>query len=328
MNELFEIVNDIINFPQLLMDNCSYLPDSFKIAFLKTIYFVPILVLLYFLIEVIEKYIIKNIHVFIKFLRSFESLFGAIVGIIPECNIAILTSLLYSRNIISRGTLLACLIMCSDEVLPILFIEPTKALSIIPLLIIKFVLALAIGFIVDITETILNLRIKRKDNLNAVNMDIEEYGCCHHLLNTKEAHPKLIKHTITHTVYMFIFVLLFLSAIYALGEVYGSIENLAAACLYNNPLIIFAIAGLGLIPNCAVSVLIVLLYAVGIISFPAFLAGTITSAGLGMSMLDKRSTKRDASITSIILYISAVAAGIGFYYNFLGINSLSAIFIK
>ena len=73
-----------------------------------------------------------------------------------------------------------------------------------------------------------------------------------------------------------------------------------------------AICGLiGMIPNCAASVLITQLYLKGIIGSGALFAGLLCGAGTGLLVLyrENRSHKMNLVLTGI-LYVSGVAAGI------------------
>ena len=91
-----------------------------------------VIFLLYILLSFIEDKITK------KFEKSskFSPIYGALIGIIPQCGFSIVSSDLYRKKNISLGTLLAVFIVCSDEAIPIFLSHPDKALSIIPLLII------------------------------------------------------------------------------------------------------------------------------------------------------------------------------------------------
>ena len=67
---------------------------------------------------------------------------------------------------------------------------------------------------------------------------------------------------------------------------------------------------IGLIPNCASSVIITNLYIMGQISFGATIAGLITNAGLGMIVLLKNKNMIKKTIVIIsILVLTALVSG-------------------
>ena len=70
----------------------------------------------------------------------------------------------------------------------------------------------------------------------------------------------------------------------------------------------FAAALVGLIPNCAASVLLTQLYLAGSLSFGALLAGLCSGAGLGLAVLLKmnRSRRENGQIALTLYLISAL----------------------
>lgn len=328
MEEIINAFNEIIGLPEFIVNHLTFIPEFIRMALLKSIYFVPILFVLYLLIELFEKYFLKNIQNFIKLMRRFSGIVTATLGIVPECGYSVISSILYSRNVISRGALFAGLIMCSDEALPLLFLDLEKAITILPLLAIKFVVAIVVAYGIDIVETILNLRIKRKDGVNFLNTDIHEFGCCHHTIMTNEESPNIYRHPVSHTINIFMFMFLSLVVFYGLISLAGSAENLASMLLIDSPIPIVVVAAIGLISNCVVSVVIALAYVLGLISFPAFLAGMITTTGLGLIILSKHSNAKSANNNSLILYIIGVVVGLASYYGMLYLGPISNLFAK
>ncbi|MBR1424734.1 arsenic efflux protein [bacterium] len=321
MNEIFAMFNEVISFPEVLINKCTFLPDYISMALLKSIYFVPVLVFLYLLVEILEKFVISNIPLFIKLLRKYGAFFSAATGIVPECGYANVISVLYSRNIISRGTLLAALIMCSDDALPLLFIDFSKVGVILPILVLKFIAAIAVAYIADFLEVILNLRIKKKDDLNSMNMDINIHGCCYHAINTNDKHPRIINHTLVHTLNVLIFTFLVLSGLYFGIGAFGSTESFASVLMIDSPVSVLVVAALGLISNCFISILIAIAFVLGLISFPAFLAGMITVTGLGLFNMFKFAGKKEGILISFVLFVLGTGFGLAFYYGLLTVNS-------
>lgn len=91
-------------------------------------------------------------------------------------------------------------------------------------------------------------------------------------------------------------------------------ETLQAAALRGSVLQPFLTALIGLIPNCASSVLVTELYMKGILSFSSTVAGLCASAGIGLAVLFKenRPVKETWKVLGL-LYSASVLAGILLY---------------
>ena len=88
------------------------------------------------------------------------------------------------------------------------------------------------------------------------------------------------------------------------------LESLSKALLGGTVFQPFLTALLGLIPNCAASILITQLFLEGAISFGSAVAGLCTGAGIGLVVLFKTSrNKKECFAITGILYLIAVIAG-------------------
>lgn len=210
---------------------------------------------------------------------SASPLIGTAAGLIPQCGVPVVAADLYQKEHITAGTLLAIFFACSDEALPILFSKVDFALYVIPLLLIKFVFGFILGYCV-------NLFIKRRE-LKAIEEEIHT-GCCgHHIDDEHESkwhkhlfHPFL--HSLKILFYVFIINFIFGTIIHFVGE--DAISNFLVSNLYISPII----AGIiGLVPNCASSVVISELFISGGLPFGALVTGLCVNAGLGMIYLFK-----------------------------------------
>ncbi|MBQ7466940.1 MAG: arsenic efflux protein [Clostridia bacterium] len=112
----------------------------------------PFLLVAYVLIEVLEVYSAKNIEQNRLLTGKFSTLFAASFGLIPQCGFSVVATDLFSQRKIKVGALLAVYIATSDEAVPLLLTStnnPSKMLALLPLLLIKFVLAIAVGYFID-----------------------------------------------------------------------------------------------------------------------------------------------------------------------------------
>ena len=82
------------------------------------------------------------------------------------------------------------------------------------------------------------------------------------------------------------------------------IERIQEILMNDSPFQIILSASVGLIPNCASSILITELYMKGVLALPAVMAGLLASGGMGLIVLWKnnRDKKENLKITAM-LYI-------------------------
>ena len=180
----------------------------------------------------------------------------------------------------------------SDEALPLLLGLPEGRRMILPLLLAKVVIGVAAGFAVD-------LCMKKRGRPRQLHDLCEHCGC--------DESSGILKPALWHTghIALFLFLLNFLLclAMHTLGE-----DLLSAILLKGSVLQPFAAALVGLIPNCAASVLLTQLYLAGSLSFGALLAGLCSGAGLGLAVLLKmnRSRRENGQIALTLYLISAL----------------------
>ena len=329
MEEILQHIQEVLGVPEFLISQCTFLPDYIKDALITSINFIPWLYFLYYAIELIERFFLKHIHLFVKLVRRFGALFGVAISIIPECGYQVIASTFYTRRMITRGTLLAFLISCSDDALPLLFMDLSKAFVIIPIIVIKIAVGIFVAYFVDIVSVIFRRKKQIMEDINAINTDLNEPACCHHRIRTIENPPYWWLHPLTHTFNMFMFTFLCLAFFNCAILHFGSVENLSNFLLGNTPYQLIATAFIGLISNCVTSVFLALAYVKGIIGFPALLSGLISTTGLGLITLAKRQQKsKDNLLIATILVVTAIATGFAVYYNMQLIDVLKDFFIR
>ena len=115
-----------------------------------------------------------------------------------------------------------------------------------------------------------------------------------------------IKHTLKITLFILIANILIDIIIYLIGD-----NNLSNLLLNKNIITYFIASLIGLIPNCASSVIITELYLSNLITIGTLLSGLLTGSGLGILLLFKtnKNIKENITILSII-YLVGVLIGI------------------
>lgn len=279
-----------------------------------TIKVFPFLLLIYVLIEILEHRtsITRNQ----KILQGdLAPLIGSATGIIPQCGFSVMAAKLYDKGLIRTGTLVAVFIATSDEALILLLANVNYAGMIMPLVLIKLLIAVGTGYLINF--------ILSGEQLSEMGLmpDVPSHA---HSADGKEKSDLYIYfvspllHALKITLYLLIVNLV-------LGFVMGAAGSAIEAAMliggkYWQPLIT---ALIGLIPNCASSVVLTTTYTSGGILFGSFVGGLCSNAGLGLVVLFKNTKKIKRNVLLVItLYAIAVVAGIAIN----GIMSLAGLF--
>lgn len=281
-------------------------------ALLDSLKVFPFLFLMYVLIEFLESRtnITKNKNI----LRgSLAPLLGAATGIVPQCGFSVMAAKLYDKKIIRTGTVLAVFLATSDEALIILLSSGSSAVAVMPLIAVKFAVAVGVGYLFN--------ALLRRERLSELAEGEEVHGtpCGHDHVEDGKLRRYLL-HPLLHSLEIFAYILIVNLAFgFAMHYAEGAITSFLQGGYWFQPLI----AGLvGLIPNCASSVLVTQSYVLGALSFGGMVAGLCANAGLGFVILFKnvREWKRNLALLAI-LYAVSVAVG----YAVLGVMQLFGI---
>ena len=319
MKFLTDILGYIWNLPENLIEPIEFLPDFLKDALIDSLGLIPFLFLIFILIEIVEQYYTKKKHLFVFFIKKIGPLFGSLFASIPQCGFSVIASTVYTRRILSRGTLVAVYLATSDEAIPVLLTYPQQAKVILPIILIKILVAIGVGYSVDWLITYNAKEPEIVQNQAAAASEIaHEHGCCHHHL-TNALHTKdFWIHPLKHTLHIFGFILIISVVIGFILSRTGSEETLAKYCLINSPLQPFLVSLVGLIPNCAISVMLSMLFIKHTITFGSLVAGLCTSGGLGiLVLLRKNNDKKDTLIIlSVLVAVGTVLGLILQYFKF------------
>ena len=254
-----------------------------------------------FLFHVVLSFIENPVSNFLVKRKKTSPIFGALFGLIPQCGTSVVAADLYIKRFITIGTLIAVFLSCSDEALLVLLSAwNEKTLMIFPLIGLKLVAGIVFGLLIDL--------IIRKQQVEDVDHVEEEKEChTHHHENTP-VHAHLI-HPLIHSIKIFAYVLVINLALGLLIGFVGeeSFLNFMQTNRYLAPLFT---AIIGLIPNCASSVLITELYLSNALSFGALFAGLLVNSGLGVMVLLKEYKNIKKTLLIIgVCFLIAISLG-------------------
>jgi len=272
--------------------------DSLKLIPFLLVVYVAVATLEYRYGDAIGKHILKA--------GKAGPLLGALFGGIPQCGFSVMGSALYARRLVTVGTLLAVFISTSDEAVPVILSRPDSIGWILPIILTKVILAIAVGYGIDLA-----LRTKPPDpDHHESDEALDSHGCCdHHIAgDCAQERPRastLIWHPLAHTARVFLFIFLVTLLIGFLNYRYEHVV-MGRLFLQHSLLQPVIIALVGLIPNCAASVAITQLFLEHSITFGSAIAGLSTSAGVGLLVLLKENRNRRNT-----LFVLGLLLGVG-----------------
>ena len=265
-----------------------------------TLYLIPFLFVTYLAMEWLEHKAGDKAEDAVRRAGAAGPVVGALVGIVPQCGFSAAAAPLWAGRVITLGTLFAVFLSTSDEMLPIFLAEQVAPATILKIMGVKLMIGMVMGFVVDAV-----IRLARRDREKLRIHELCERDRCHCNgdCETCEQQPELaydfehdeehghhheggsilrsaLKHTVQVTVFIFIITLVLDGALELVGE------DALAAFLGSNPVLsVLGSALVGLIPNCAASVVIAQLYVEGALGAGAMMAGLLVSAGVGLLVL-------------------------------------------
>lgn len=316
-------------------------------AFKDSLIVLPFLFAVYLLIEIIEQKLMFASRAKMLLRGKYAPLIGTGIGLIPQCGFSVMATNLYLSNNLTIGTLIAVFISTSDEAIPILIgglVDSATVWKILPMLAIKVIYAIMVGYAVDFIFRKRNERKLNNDTMTpcAVTTTGEsvglseddhedhdhdddhdhdechdvEIGCCHHKLEHggkvtgKDFWKVYLLHPLVHSLKVFIYIFIINFAFGLLLYFVG--EDKIGAFLESSGFWQPFVAGLvGLIPNCAASVIISQLYVLGGLRFGSCVAGLCVNAGISLALLFRKNKNvKDSLLIVGILYFASVILGV------------------
>lgn len=257
----------------------------------------PFLLLAFFLIELTERFTGEKRDRLLVQGNKAGPIVGAMFGCIPQCGFSVVAANLYGEHLISMGTLLAVFMSTSDEAILVMLGYPGSGDRILTILCCKVAIAVLVGYLVDLFYR------KRKRKVSRQNAGQEvTCSCC-------GEHSSPLRAALRHSVKTFLYIILFSMALNIVISGIG-IERIQKILMQDSPFQILVSGLVGLLPNCASSILITELYMKGVLAFPAVMAGLLASGGMGLLVLWKnnKNKKENLKITGI-LYLGSVLIG-------------------
>lgn len=302
--------------------------EVFMDALADTARMVPLLLVIYIGIELVEYKFGHKIIGLVQKAGTAGPAVGALAGSLPQCGISVVATALYTQRLATIGTLMAVYLSTSDEAIPIILSQPEKAEIILPLILTKIFIALVAGYTLDLffrkanesTLRHINACARGEDDVHhdhAIVMD--EEACCGHSTSSSahQFNPKeIFLHPCIHTAKIFAFIfaisLLINAAVFLMGE-----DAFGKLFLGHSLFQPFMAALVGLIPNCAASVAITELYLKGAITYGSLIAGLCASAGLGILVLfrEEKEKKEIFKVIGLLFGISVLVGSVIQYFG-------------
>lgn len=268
-------------------------------SILDTAKLIPFLFLTYLFMEYIEHKTNSKVENAIEKCGKGGPLIGGLLGLIPQCGFSSVAANFYAGKLITVGTLVAIFISTSDEMLPIFIASAIPVGTICKILLFKFGVAIIAGFAIDF---ILH-RALSHDHEDDIHPLCEKQNCnCHG--------GSIISSAARHTLNICIFILIITFLCGILVHFIGT--DTISDVVFGTPILGEVIAALiGIIPNCASSVIITQMYLDGLMPSGAMIAGLIMNSGVGLAVLFRMNSnlKENLKVAGAV-FVTAVIAGI------------------
>lgn len=274
-------------------------------ALIDSVKLLPFLFVTYLAMEYLEHKTSDKSNQLVERSGKFGPLYGSLLGVVPQCGFSAAATNLYAGRVITLGTLIAIYLSTSDEMLPILISEKVSILLILKILFVKVVIGMVAGFAIDFVHQKFLRFTHMKDPHHLPDIHhMCEHEHCH--CDEKGIFPSALKHTLEIFAYILVISFVLNLVIAYIGE-----DTLSSFVL-NRPVIGELAAGLiGLIPNCAASVVITQLYLEGLLSAGPMMAGLLVSAGVGLLVLFKVNDHPRENLKILgLLYAIGVVSGL------------------
>ena len=273
-------------------------------AALDTLKLLPFLFLTYWAMEALEHRAQRRSTALVRSAGRLGPLCGGLLGAFPQCGFSAAASSLFAGRVITLGTLVAIYLSTSDEMLPLMLTRlsssaatggaaspggPVLTLSKTILIVgAKAAIGIVSGFAVEAVRAV--ARIERQP------YEIDRLCRDAHCRCEDGILVSAARHTAKMALFIFLVTLALGGAFALVGE--DSLRRFATSAPMAGT---FVVGLLGLIPNCAASVVITELYLSGTIDFGSMMSGLLVSAGVGLLVLFRTNRKPLQNLGVVVL---------------------------
>ena len=315
-------------------------------ALLDTLKLLPWLIVIYIVIELIE-HKTRLTGPNNRLNGRLGPLIGAATGLIPQCGFSVMAAKLFEQKYITVGTLLAIFLATSDEAFIILLSSGQGAVWLLPLIVLKIFVGVAAGYAADgllkafkkSPARVSQILSDGKGHTHVCDHGDHDGDCgggegAHDTHETRESFLRKAEEqefectscgrvhdekrpVMTYFVAPLLHALKVAAFILAVNVILGLVIGWVTEerfirfmerGLFVQPLITSLI---GLIPNCASSVVVTECFLQGGISFGSCAAGLCANAGMGFVVLLKNTKKWKRNLVLIgVCYLISVLVGI------------------
>ena len=313
---------------------------------------IPVLFLAYLLVSFLSHDHSHKFSKFLSKNKKTSVLYASFLGCVPQCGFSSVLSDLYSKKTVSIGTLVAVFVATSDEAIPIMLANPSSSLDLLKLVAIKICLAIFWGYIFDLifgfvrrkrkvqaTKMVLQNKQFRQNQVKIHKSKEKTIDCgvsgdnnsymltsnkCGHIhsescgVDCGHEHGHCCANNIFLDAFMHTFniIIYIFVATFVINLIMAYVDPSSLQLLFtsNEYLQIIIASLIGLIPNCASSVILVELFILsGTISFPALIAGLTAGAGVGMIILFGKNKKHPLQNLGILAMQYAIGVISGMF---------------
>lgn len=293
-----------------------------------TLVLLPFIFIIYAIIELIETK--ADVQKVTRLGGKLGPLVGSATGLVPQCGFSVMAAKLFEQKYITVGTLFAIFMATSDEAFIIMLSSGNGAAWVLPLLLSKILIGICVGYVVDGVLRAFGHRQVRVQMPKTVNglpettheifmqsyleeRDVDANCSCGRKHDGESPWKNYLLYPFLHMLKVGAFIFLVNFCLEIFIHAVGGDEAFASLMNRNRFLQPFIASAVGLIPNCASSVVITESFLGGAITFGTCLAGLCANAGMGFVVLLKNTRQWKRNLAMIVAsYCISVAIGLVF----------------